>query len=211
MVGLYDTTTGGLLQRYFGIALLDNEQALEPDYDWPTTLPATAVIEQRCLGCHQGDMQLPTALSHENGLSFWRPEWDDPRLKRSRHLVFNLSRPERSLMLLAPLATEAGGYGLCRIADDAGNDAPVFRDSGDEGYQIILNMIAAGKTRLETIGRFDMPGYRPPTPYLREMTRYGILPELPAEGAEIDSYALDRAYWDSFKQEVALEHEAYQP
>lgn len=205
--GTYGALGAGAIGGYH--AYLDNEQSLEPDYDWPTTVAAATVIEQRCLQCHTGDMQIPTALSDENGLSFWRPDWDDPRLTRSRHFVFNLSRPELSLMLLAPLDAEAGGYGFCRPADVDGNTYPVFADTQDVGYQTLLTMIAAGKERLEEIKRFDMPGYRPPAPYLREMARYGMLPEIPGPDAIIDTYALDRAYWASFKQEVVLEHEAY--
>jgi hypothetical protein len=51
--------------------------------------------------------------------------------------------------------------------------------------------------RLNEIKRFDMPGFRPPRPYVREMKRYGVLPvELP-EDTVIDVYATDRAYWRS--------------
>jgi hypothetical protein len=205
--GTYGALGAGAIGGYH--AYLDNEQSLETDYDWPATRAAASVIQSRCVQCHQGPMQLPTALSDENGLSFWRPDWNDPRLKRSRHLVFNLTRPDRSLMLLAPLAVEAGGYGLCRM--DRGSDAaaPVFGDTQDEAYQAILAMITAGKSRLETIKRFDMPGYRPPAPYLREMVRYGVLPNYPGPEDPVDVYAIDRVYWESFSQEVAMDHEVY--
>ena len=173
----------------------------------PTTVPATAAIERRCLNCHQDQLQIPKALSDENGLSFWRPEWDDPRLKRSRHLVFNLSRSEYSLILLAPLSREAGGYGTCQAKGKDG--VAVFTSQNDEDYQKLLSMIEAGKQRLETIKRFDMEGYRPPEPYLREMKRYGILEEIPVSGASVNCYQLDRDYWRSFNHDVALEHEAY--
>jgi hypothetical protein len=58
-------------------------------------------------------------------------------------------------------------------------------------------MIDAGRRRLEEIKRFDMPGFRPPDPYLREMVRYGILDHTPAASEAVDVYALDRAYWKS--------------
>ncbi|MCB1127463.1 MAG: PD40 domain-containing protein, partial [Verrucomicrobiae bacterium] len=76
------------------------------DFDWPTTEAGAEVIDRRCAGCHQGIRVLPKALSDEIGLSFWRFDMNDPRLARSRHIVFNLSRPEKSLLLLAPLAKE---------------------------------------------------------------------------------------------------------
>jgi hypothetical protein len=198
--GTYGALGAGAIGGYH--AYLDNEQSLEIDYDWPTTRAAAAVIETHCSSCHQGTLQLPKALSDENGLSFWRPDWDDPRLKRSRHLVFNLSRPDRSLMLLAPLAVEAGGYNLCgaRGTDDV--VVPLFNDTNDDRYRTILAMIDAGKQRLEAIGRFDMPGYRPPAPYLREMARYGILTEVPGPDEPVDPYALDRSYWQSFSPDI---------
>lgn len=199
--GTYGALGAGSIGGYHA-----NEQSLEADYDWPTTRAAATVIATRCQTCHVGAWQLPQTLSDENGLSFWRPEWNDPRLKRSRHLVFNLSRPELSLMLLAPLAVEAGGYGFCHgRAENAGTS--VFRDTTDAGYQAIRAMISAGKERLEKIKRFDMAGYRPPGPYLREMVRYGILNAVPATGTPVDPYALDRAYWQSF-QVNTTSHEA---
>ena len=70
---------------------------------------------------------LPRSLSDERGISFWRFDIDDPRLKLSRHIVFNLTRPEKSLMLLAPLAEAAGGFGLCR--DEQRKPADVFADA----------------------------------------------------------------------------------
>ncbi len=201
--GTYGALGAGSIGGYH-----ENEQ-VETDYDWPETRAAAAAVNNRCVGCHQGDMQLPTALSDENGLSFWRPDWNDPRLKRARHLTFNLSRPALSLMLLAPLAREAGGYGLCRVESESGESASVFTSTDDPDYQAILAMCETGKERLESIGRFDMEGYHPPVPYIREMIRYGVLPPDHHWDAPVDPYALDRAYWASFEQEAALQHPAY--
>ncbi|MEI6809766.1 MAG: hypothetical protein WCN95_13675, partial [bacterium] len=53
--------------------------------------PPKAPLDQRCVSCHRAP---PT----------------DP------HLLYNLSRPEKSLMLLAPLAISEGGLGLCKPA-----------------------------------------------------------------------------------------------
>lgn len=179
----------------------------EPDFDWPESREAGKVIQARCLGCHVKELSLPQQLSDENGVSFWRPEWDDKRLLRSRHLVFNLSRPEQSLVLLAPLSKEKGGYGLCKQTD--GTPAQVFTDQGDTGYRAILAMCEAGKRRLETIKRFDMPGFRPPAPYVREMVRYRVLSEFPAPEFAVDPYQCDRDYWRSFEADRLLKHEAY--
>jgi hypothetical protein len=195
--GTYGALGGGAIGGYH-----ENQQ-IETDYDWPESREAARLIRQRCLGCHKGPESLPPFLSHENGLSFWRPDWNDPRLKQSRHIVFNLSRPALSLMLLAPLAEDAGGYGLCR---EKAAGPPVFENKEDPAYQAILAMCRAGKKRLGEIKRFDMDGFQPPAPYLREMRRYGILAE--DHTGPADPYVLDRAYWRSFHHENAIKHPA---
>ncbi len=165
------------------------------DFDWPTTVAGAEVIQRRCAACHQGDNVLPQALSDERDVSFWRFSLHDPRLKLSRHIVFNLTRPEKSLLLLAPLARQAGGWGSCQ--DISGNVAEVFADTQDAGYQILLAMVVAGQAELAKMKRFDMPGFQPPPPYLREMRRFGILPADERDVESADGYALDRKYWQS--------------
>ena len=165
------------------------------DGSWPTTRAGAEVIARRCASCHRGTDLLPKSLSDERGISFWRFDITDPRLKLSRHICFNLSRPEQSLMLLAPLAKKAGGWELCR--DQADKPVAVFADTADPDYRALVAMAAAGKENLDQIKRFDMPGFRPRPQYVREMKRYGILaPDLP-DDAPIDVYATDRAYWES--------------
>ena len=166
---------------------------VETDERWPTTIAGAAVIERRCAACHQGTRVLPKSLSDERDISFWRFDLDDPRLPLSRHIVFNLSRPEKSLMLLAPLSADAGGLGLCRDGD---KPAPVFASTANPDYKALLAMATAGRDRLEAIKRFDMPGFRPLPEYLREMKRYGVLPAEP-DAAALDPYQLDRRYWKS--------------
>jgi hypothetical protein len=100
-------------------------------------------------------------------------------------------------MLLAPLATVAGGYGTCLAKTNDGADAPVFRSPEDPDFRAILALCTAGRQRLEDLKRFDMPGFRPPVAYLREMVRYGVLDSLPDPGRQTDAYALDQAYWRS--------------
>ena len=178
-----------------------NQQQDHNDFDWPESRAAADAIGRRCASCHQGETRLPRMLSDESGLSFWRPDWNDRTLHWSRHFVFNLTRPEKSSVLLAPLAAPAGGYGACRqIGPDGkrGDPAEVFKDTADPDYQLILAMLQAGRRKLEEITRFDMPGFKPRPQYLREMRRYGVL--ACAEGEEPDDvnpYALDRAYWEA--------------
>jgi len=168
---------------------------INTDNSWPTTKAGTEVIKKKCLSCHEtkSKKRLPLTMSDENGLSFWVIPDNDPRHKRSRHILFNLSRPEQSLLLLAPLAKEAGGFGWC--------GKPVFSSKDDPDYKTLLAMVEAGKTNLEEIKRFDMPGFKPRPGWIREMKRYGVLDknysrEEDTEG-KLDFREIERKYWES--------------
>ncbi len=168
------------------------------DREWPSSVAAAEAIRTRCDGCHDRSMPLPKYLSDNLGLVLSNPDFSDVRVRFSRHLMFNLSRPQKSLILLAPLASEAGGLGLCRGRDAEPDRATtVFADTSDADYQRILALVRDGKRHLESIKRFDMPGFRPTSSYVREMQRYGILPADLGDGAQIDVYATDEAYWRS--------------
>jgi len=184
--GTYAALGCGSIGGYF-----KNMQVMNNDRKRAKSMAAQAVIAKRCDTCHTGGNRLPHYLSDENGISFWTPNWNDPRLKKwHRHLLFNLSRPEKSLFLKAPLAKEAGGFGM-------GKDGKaVFKSTDDPDYKAILAMIQDGKDVLEKVKRFDMQGFRPPKPYLREMKRYGVLPAtFDLDNEPVDPYALDRRYW----------------
>lgn len=197
--GTYAALGGGSIGGQYELS------GIESDAGWPESIAAAKSINARCTACHTGRNELPATLSDSILLPSDELSRNDPRFFQNRHFVFNLSRPELSLMLLAPLAEAAGGYGRCVDS----NGAPVFRGTDDPDYQAILALCEAGKTRLEIIKRFDMPGFRPPEPYLREMKRYKVLPSDLPDDAPVDPYATDRAYWRSFEQDVALQHDAY--
>ena len=188
--GTYAALGTGMIGGY-----QENKQ-VGTDHDWPSTRAAREMIQARCAACHtgKGAPPLPRSLSDECGTSFWQPKIPDQSLVTSRHLVFNLSRPEKSVMLLAPLARAAGGYQLCHQANDP---APVFPDKADPGYQAILAMISAGKQHLESITRFDMKDFKPHPAYIREMKRYGILRAALPPNTTVDPYQTDRRYWQS--------------
>ena len=93
--------------------------------------------------------------------------------------MFNLTRPEKSTFLLAPLSKAAGGYGLCHDPKEPKVEAVahgIFPNTEDPDYRVLWAMIDAGRRRLGEIKRFDMPGFRPRAEYLREMKRFGVLP-----------------------------------
>ncbi|MBN1419062.1 MAG: PD40 domain-containing protein [Planctomycetes bacterium] len=183
--------------------------------DWASTPPAREAIRRRCGACHPGD-QLPAHVTARIPLDPWGDmlSWTRPLSRFSRHRIFDLTRPEHSLVLLAPLARQAGG-----LAEDGADAAriparpvvedrarpprpiahpAVFRDAGDPDYLAILAHIREAKETLDGIKRFDMPGFRPNEHYVREMKRYGVLPAtFDRERDPIDVYAADAAYWRS--------------
>jgi hypothetical protein len=124
----------------------------------------------------------------------WMQQYADPRLQYSRHILYNLSRPEKSLQLLAPLARAAGGYSLC---------GDVFGSASDPDFLRLLAGVQEAKSYLESITRFIMPHFRPEPEYVREMKRYGVLPASHRDGDPLDVYATDRRYWESFWHQPA--------
>jgi hypothetical protein len=170
------------------------------DRAWPSSIAAAEAIERRCLSCHDKSLPVPRFLSDDLDLVLSNPDFNDVRIKMSRHIMFNLTRPEKSLVLLAPLSCSSGGYGLCAEQDSkAGESMPaaVFADTNDPDYQKILAMCADGSDYLDRNRRFDMPGFRPTPQYVREMRRFGIIADNVAENAAIDAYQADGAYWQS--------------
>ena len=186
--GTYAALGCGMIGGY-----AENKQDVS-DRQWPQTVAAAELIKSRCAGCHDKSLPLPLAMSDDRNV----PPWEGQSSYTPRHLIFNLTRPEKSLILLAPLSRGAGGFGLCTGKDGSSTGSQaVFADANDPGYQTILALCAAGKEYIETIKRYDMPDFRPRPAYVREMKRYGIVPEDLAADAPIDVYATDRAYWQS--------------
>ena len=105
----------------------------------------------------------------------------------------DLSHPERSLLLLAPLAKTAGGIGRCQAqAAEAGGE--VFATTTDPDYLALRGEIRRIAGLLRAGGDHWRPGFKPNHIYLREMRRYGVLdPHYDGEG--LDPFALDERYY----------------
>jgi hypothetical protein len=101
------------------------------------------VYERRCARCHDA-WDRPDARSglsqhhiarHVGGQA---GQWGIARSgMRVRHL--NLSHPAHSAALQAPLAKQAGGWGICQ-----GKDGPIFCDGQDADYQEMLGALQNG-------------------------------------------------------------------
>jgi len=189
--GTYAALGTGMIGGY-----AENSQ-VDTDVEWPTTKAGAAVLARRCATCHSEPSRLlPASLSDERGVSFWQPSMTDPRLNTSRHIVFNLSRPEKSLILLAPLSEAGGGWGLCKDPKTK-QKTTVFANKEDADYQTLLAMCDAGRTHLAQVKRFDMPDFYPRQDWVREMKRFGILATDYPTSARIDVYATEQKYWQS--------------
>ena len=117
---------------------------------WPTTAPAKDAVERRCAGCH-GKM-LPRFVTDQVPVDEYGDleGWQRPTSRFSRHTVFNLTRPEKSLALMAPLAREAGGYASgatgtqAAVTEDRAHPPKpvahpvIFESADDPDYQKIL-------------------------------------------------------------------------
>jgi hypothetical protein len=142
---------------------------------YPVALPNQMLIN-RCGSCHD-----PKQKNRDVTFKF------NANLLQS---LCNLSRPEKSLVLRAPLSEKAGGLGLC--------GSEVFTRTDDPAYKAMLTAIRASAEQLRTHKRFDMPGFQPNRHYVREMKRFDILPAELRPDDPIDVYATDRQYWKSF-------------
>ena len=174
---------------------------------------ASRVIERRCGGCHAGVRAVPkhpadwgqgTELIQPHRA--WKIKQMDNRAvwRFQQHILYNLTHPERSMQLLAPLAKEAGGYGACREISRAGKNgdtvtdkvATVFASKDDPDYQVLLVGILDAKALHDSDPRWDTAGWKAPVEYIREMKRHGILPEsFDREADPLDPHETDRRYW----------------
>ena len=187
--------------------------------EWPEVRNAAEVMGRRCAGCHTGNLVLPDGpcFDRKEEDPYWicgdrnADRWKDPqrmvRLRLSRHLLYNLSRPQDSILLLAPLAREAGGYAAAAGDAPPKTCPPTFVSMQDADYQKILGAICKVSDELNRIKRFDMAGFRPRPEYLREMKRFGVLSAtFDDHNDPANPYLIDAKYWQSFSYQPAKLH-----
>ena len=162
------------------------------DLSWPEVQAMSKTLQENCAACHTSErkMTLPLSPSDEIG----GPPWDvlqpnDIRRKFSRQLLYNLTNPDQSTLLLAPLNKEDGGYGVC--------GKQIFNGKEDPKYQTILAGIRRTQQHLDAIKRFDMPEFLPRPQYIRELKKYGILPKDHDPQTAVNPYDLEQQYWRS--------------
>ena len=159
--------------------------------------PIGPIVERRCLTCHGSVAELGRRSKHQRDdtwLNGKPPVWLNYPLYCWN--LYNLSHPEKSMILRASLSKEAGGYEWCKTKD--GHPAATFHNTDDPDYKAILQAIWAAKVRQERYGRPDIAGFLPGDYYVRWMKRFGVLPEgLDPSRNPVDVYQTDQAYWRS--------------
>jgi hypothetical protein len=173
----------------------------------PITGAAGHVIKKRCASCHKNEpdrntMRIPfdSALRrnveskklNRNTGKYERLVFEnDPIRLFFWPLMVNFDNPELSTILRAPLAAEAGGLECCGVA--------VFKSRQDPDYQKILQRIVEAGRVLDEKPIWGKEGWEPNHQYIREMKRYGILPDgFDINKNPFDPFAVDQAYWRSF-------------
>ena len=121
----------------------------------------TPVFQRRCSDCHKRTISV-------QGYNFFRTEgtvsskiWDNNYSARvvigglrgePMHRI-NLTHPEWSLTLTAPLSKDAGGLGLCQEKDGT---PYIFKDKNDPDYQAFLSAITRGHELIVAEPRVDL-------------------------------------------------------
>ncbi len=159
----------------------------------------TAVLESRCDSCHLGGKERKYRGGHAGATWPFGIYHSD---------YFNLSNPEKSLILLAPLAREAGGLGLCRNRKPdkrpkdmvtEGDPHVIFQDRQDPDYKALLAQVRSLAAQARRKRVFPVENWRPVPDILREMKRYGALPEsFDILKDPVDPFELDEAYYRLF-------------
>jgi hypothetical protein len=129
-------------------------------------------FEKRCVDCHQRtvDCTQPyatTSIMAKVTSTVW-PNWtymsyffgsrDPIAAYAGPDYRVNLTHPEWSQMLTAPLAKDGGGLGLCKDKDGQ----PVYKDKKDPDYEVMLKALQYGCEILKA-NPIDMP----PPNYMR--------------------------------------------
>lgn len=147
---------------------------------------ASGRFTYRCLTCH------------DSAAGFGR-RVRRTKLNEPKHCwnLYNLSHPEKSTILRAPLRRDEGGWGWCRDAYGA-TMAVGFSTKEDPLYQQILGAIQAASRRqmADRNLRPELPGFVPNDNYVRWMKFWGVVPP-DARPEDVNPYEADRRYWES--------------
>ena len=145
------------------------------------------VFMRRCFDCHKRDVEISDAWLGQSVVTVTSKVWSDITIMDQSLQIenampvfgpeyrINLTHPEYSQMLTAPLAKDAGGLGLCREKEGG----PVFKDTTDVDYQTMLKALRTGARMLDLNPRVDMlprPDPARPEAYAPSLARSRVMP-----------------------------------
>ena len=166
---------------------------------------AGGVLQKRCYSCHNPEGKGPQnrlvepydweqrrkLMDHPTGQHERIVLKDDPARHFSWEVLLNATRPEKSAVLLAPLAKDAGGWGAC---------PDVFASQDDPDYKTMLTALTNWQAEWQKSCAFGSPAFQVNSQYIREMVRFGILPQ-DTRAEDVNPYEVDRRYWEMFRYE----------
>ncbi len=161
------------------------------------------------LGSYQPRVKAPKNILRDRCSSCHKPGELNQRWQTGRNRLmdrwYNLSRPEKSLALLAPLSKEAGGLGLCQQREakqlERDKTAPpevVFKSKDDPAYHAILKAVEDAADVATRVPAYYQEAYKAPRAYIDEMQRFGVLPEN-VDPQSIDLFKTDEKYYSIFE------------
>ena len=166
------------------------------DADWEEIKDINEVFRESCASCHTGEKRLPDRISKDTRESKnWHFTYaqrgkNTPRARLSSGAVFNLTFPENSAVLMAPLSSKAGGRA------GTGGHTAIFASRDDPRYRRILKAIEKAKDYVENQNpRYDSPNYKPKGAYLRAMKRFSVMRDGQPMG-NFNAFDCDKKYWD---------------
>jgi hypothetical protein len=162
----------------------------------------SGVLQKRCYSCHDPDGKGPQnrlvepfdweqrrkLINRPTGRHERLVLKDDPARYFSLDVFINATRPEKSSVLLAPLRKDAGGWGIC---------PNVFKSKCDPDYKIMSTAATNWQAEWQKSCAFGSPTFQVNRQYIREMVRFGILPEN-THAEDVCPYETDRRYWEMF-------------
>jgi hypothetical protein len=125
--------------------------------------PLWAALGKRCFACHK-QASGPPGVPEGGFVRFGKHKgrnfvWSGAgQYDMSNAVLINLTHPEQSRLLRAPLAKEAGGLGK--------HEPDVFQGTEDPVYRAALAVIEGWAEELRRRPREDMPGAEPCEEYL---------------------------------------------
>ena len=191
-VGTYAAAGTGFLHEYYTDKSFNREQLFGKDL--VKTINET--LNARCTKCHTRGDSKPWAFANEYEYGKMRVPDGSGGFGSSKSYgiyFYNLTKPEKSRVVDAPLAKTAGG-----LAENnkKGKHPVIFENKDDPDYKKLLSCITQVADYMKKNFPFqNSPDFRPSRGYIRQMQKCKILPKDWNENTPIDAMKIDEEYF----------------